>query len=158
MIGKDRVCSPDRQQTHETISAACTNALKRETKDMPRKEPGFAERLQTAVKAKQAKLEKIRATTQTGEAQSAERQVARVEAAAARRIRTAENKRATRAAAELRDAQRAAEKSRQAQAATEENARKDADRVAKMEADAALKTDQKAARDSKYAARKARQN
>jgi Family of unknown function (DUF6481) len=39
----------------------------------------------------------------------------------------------------------------------EEKARKDAERVAQVEADAALKKDQKAARDHKYAARKARQ-
>ena len=62
-----------------------------------------------------------------------------------------------RVAAELRDAQRAAEKARRAHAVTEDKARKDAERVAQVEADAALKKDQKAARDSKYAARKARQ-
>jgi hypothetical protein len=45
---------------------------------MSRKEPGFAERLQTAAKAKQAKLEKIRATALANDAQSAERQAARV--------------------------------------------------------------------------------
>jgi hypothetical protein len=50
-----------------------------------------------------------------------------------------------------------AEKARQAQAAVEESARKDAELVAQAEADAALKKDQKAARDAKYAARKARQ-
>jgi len=38
-----------------------------------------------------------------------------------------------------------------------EKARKDAECVAQVEADAVLKQDQKAARDSKYAARKARQ-
>jgi len=46
---------------------------------------------------------------------------------------------------------------RQAHAATEEKVRKDAERAARVEAAAALKKDQKAARDSKYAARKARQ-
>jgi Family of unknown function (DUF6481) len=69
---------------------------------MSRKEPGFAERLQTAAKAKQALLEKLRATTLGNNAQSAER-------------------------------------------------------VAKIEADAALKKDRKAVRPAKYSARKARQ-
>ena len=80
-----------------------------------------------------------------------------MEMAEARKIRTAEHKYANRVTAELRDTQRAAEKARQVHAVTEEKARKDAERVAKVEADAALKKDQKAARDSKYAARKVRQ-
>jgi len=131
--------------------------MKRKNKDMARKEPGFAERLQTAAKAKQVQLEKIRAATLASDAQSTERQAARVETAEARRIRAAENKNANRVTAELRAAQRAAEKAKQAQAAAEEKARKDAERAAQAEADAALKRDQTAARDSKYAARKARQ-
>jgi hypothetical protein len=134
-----------------------TNAFNIEIKEMSRKEPGFAERLQTAAKAKQVQLEKVRATALTNDAQSAERQAARVETAEARKIRAAEHKSANRASAELREAQRGAEKARQATAAAEEKARKDAERVAQVEAAAALKQDQKAARDSKYAARKARQ-
>jgi len=124
---------------------------------MSRKEPGFAERLQTAARAKQALFEKIRATALANNAQSVERQAARVETAEARKIRTAEHRYANRVTAELRDTQRAADKARQAHAITEEKARKDAERVAQVEADAALKKDQKAARDAKYAARKARQ-
>ena len=139
------------------MTAAHTNALKRETKDMPRKDPGFAERLQTAAKAKQTQLEKIRATALANDAGSAQRQVTRVETAEARKVRMAEHKHANRVNAELREAQREAEKTRQAHAAAEEKARKDAERVARAAADAALKQDQKAARDSKYAARKARQ-
>jgi|SRR5689334_18286066 hypothetical protein len=124
---------------------------------MPRKEPGFVERLQTASKAKKAQLEKLRATALVGVAQAAERHSARVETAEGRRIRTAERKAALRVDAAQRDAQRAAAKARQVQAAMEERARKDAERVAQAEADAARKRDQKAARDAKYAARKARQ-
>jgi hypothetical protein len=45
----------------------------------------------------------------------------------------------------------------QAKAVADEKARKDAERIVQAEASAALKQDQKAARDSKYAARKARQ-
>ena len=87
---------------------------------MPRKEPGFAERLQTAVKAKTTQLERMRATALANEPQSAARQAARVEAAEARKIRTAEQRHANRVTAELRDAQRAAEKATQALAVTEE--------------------------------------
>jgi len=124
---------------------------------MSRKEPGFAERLQTAAKAKQAQLEKIATTVLANDGKSGQRQATRVETAEARKIRTAERKHSNRVTAELRDAQRAAEKARQAHAITEEKARRDAERVAQVEADAALKQNQKAARDAKYAARKKRQ-
>jgi hypothetical protein len=139
------------------MPAAHSNPLKRETQGMPRKEPGFAERLQTAVKAKQAQLEKMRATALASDAQSAGRKAAQVEAAEARKMRAAERKSSDRIAAELREAQRAAKKAGQARAVAEEIARKDAERAAQVEADAALKRDQKVARDAKYAARKARQ-
>ena len=125
-------------------------------KDMSRKEPGFAERLQVAAKAKQAQREKMRATALVNDARSAERHAAQVETANARQIRTTERKSANRVAAELREARRAAEKARQVRAVAEERARKEAERLAQVKADAALKLDQKAARDSKYAARKAR--
>ena len=113
---------------------------------MSRKEPGFAERLQTAAVAKQAQLEKIRAMALANDSQSAEREAARVETAVARKIRTTEHKDANRVTAERRDTQRAAERSTQAHAVTEETERKDAERVAQVEANAALKKDQKAAR------------
>ena len=95
---------------------------------MSRKEPSFAERLQTAVNAKQAPLEKIRAMALANDAQSAQRQATRVETAEARKVRAAEHKYANRVTAELRDAQREAEKARQAHAVAEERARKDAER------------------------------
>jgi hypothetical protein len=115
------------------------------------------ERLQTAAKAKKAQLERMRATVPADGAQSAERQAGQVEAAAARKVRTAERKCSERVAAQQRQVLRGAEKARQAQAVIEENARKHVARVSQAEADAALKRDQKAARDAKYAARKARQ-
>ena len=124
---------------------------------MPSKEPGFVERLQTAAKAKKAQLEKIRASVPATGAHSSERQAAQVEAAAARKIRTAQRKDADRVGAEQREAQRAAANAKQVLGVVEERARKDAERGAKADADAALKKDQKAARDAKYAARKARQ-
>ena len=124
---------------------------------MPKKEPGFAERLQTAAQAKKTQLEKIRALTRTDGAPSAERQAAQLEAGAARKLRTADRKNADRVRAQEKEAQRTAEKARQAQAAVDQIARKDAERVAQAEAEEALKKDQKAARDAKYAARKGRQ-
>jgi hypothetical protein len=125
---------------------------------MPKKEPGFAERLQTAAAAKKAQLEKIRALAPADGAPSAEGQAAQLEAGAARKMRTAGRKHSDRVGAQEREAERAAEKARQAQAVIEESARKDAERVAQAEADEAHKKDQKAARDAKYAARKARQS
>ena len=124
---------------------------------MHNKEPGFVERLETSAKAKKAQLEKLRATAPASGGKSAERQAVQAEAVAARKIRTADRKHSDQLGAQARDAQRAAEKARQAQAAIEEIARKEADRVAQAEAEAALKKNQKAARDAKYAARKARQ-
>ena len=75
---------------------------------MPAKEPGFMERLQTAAKAKKAQLEKIRASAAANSAKSTGRQAAQVEAAAARKIRTAGRKDSDRMGAEHREAQRAA--------------------------------------------------
>jgi hypothetical protein len=80
-----------------------------------------------------------------------------VEAAAARKIRTAQRKDTDRVGAEQREAQRAAENAKHVLGVVEERARKYAERGAQADADAALKKDQKAARDAKYAARKARQ-
>ena len=124
---------------------------------MPKKEPGFAERLQTAAKAKRAQLEKIRALAPADGVLAADAQTAQLEAEAARKMRTAGRKHSDRLGAQEREAQRVAEKARQAQVAIEQSARKDAERVAQAEADAAHKKNQKTARDAKYAARKARQ-
>ncbi len=124
---------------------------------MPSKEPGFVERLQTAAKAKKAQLERIRTSPPATGAESAERQAARLKAAAARKIRTAQQKDADRVGAELREAQRATLNARRALGVVEQRARKDAERRAQSEADADLKRNQKTARDAKYAARKARQ-
>ena len=95
---------------------------------MPSKEPSFVERLQTAAKAKNAQLEKIRATVPATGAQSTERHGAQVEAAGARKIRTAQRRDADRRGAQQREAQRAAENARQALAVAEERGRKDAER------------------------------
>ncbi len=99
---------------------------------MPAKEPGFMERLQTAAKAKKAQLEKIRASAAANSAKSTGRQAAQVEAAAARKIRTAGRKDSDRVGAEQREAQRAAENARQALAVVDEKARKEVERVPKQ--------------------------
>ena len=124
---------------------------------MSRTEPSFAERLQTAAKAKQVQLEKIRATAQVNAPLSAERQAALLETEKARQIRTTERKAVNRIAAERKAEERTAEKARQAQAASDALARKEAELAGKLQAEAALQKEQKASRDSKYAARKARQ-
>jgi len=123
---------------------------------MPRKEPGFAERLQTAAKAKQALLEKMRAAAAPGDALSAKRQ-AQIEAQKAREARAAERKAADRLNAERIRAERDAKEAEKARAAAEEKARKEAEKTAKARAAAELEAAQKATRDAKYAARKARQ-
>ena len=69
---------------------------------MPRKEPGFAERLQTAAKAKKAQLERIRTFGPGTREQSTQQQAAQLEAAAARKIRTAERKNTDQVGAERR--------------------------------------------------------
>jgi len=107
-----------------------------------------------AAKAKKAQLERIGTSVPATPAQCTERHAAKLEAAAARKIRTAERKEADRIDAEQRKAQRAAENARQALAVVEERA---AERDRQAKTDAALKKEQKAARDAKYAARKARQ-
>ena len=71
---------------------------------MPAKEPGFMERLQTAAKAKKAQLEKIRASARRPTAQSPlSGRLLQVEAAAARKIRTAGRKDSDRVGAEQRE-------------------------------------------------------
>ena len=72
---------------------------------MPKKEPGFAERLQTAAKAKKGQLEKISALAPANGVPSAEGQAARLEAEAARKMRTAGRKYSDRVGAQEREAQ-----------------------------------------------------
>jgi hypothetical protein len=145
------------RKQHQDIGHASplATASKKGSEDVPRKEPTFVERLKTAATAKKAQLEKKRATVPGG--QFAQPQAAQVEAAAARKVRAAERKHSERVAAQQKEALRVADKARRAQAVLDESARKRDELVAQSEANAALKVDQKAARDAKYAARKARQ-
>jgi type II secretory pathway component PulM len=105
----------------------------------------FGERLSKAAKAKQAALEKFKAKVGQNDPASIERQKARQAISAAREVRAAERKAAKEAELIRLAAEKAAAEAAAAQAAIEEAARK-----------VALEAEQKAARDARYAARKAR--
>lgn len=123
---------------------------------MSAKETSFAERAQASAKAKQALLERAKAMSPANDPGYAERQAARIAAAQARDARLAERK-----AARIAEEKRQAEESAAAEAARIEAARiAEEERVASERAEAdrlvALAAEQKAARDARYAARKAR--
>jgi hypothetical protein len=110
---------------------------------------GFTDRLDTAAKAKQAQLEKFRARPGADDPAVIDRTAARMANSAARDARLAERK-ATRQAEEAAKkaalkAEQAAQAARDVEAAAEKAVR-----------EVALEAERKAARDSRYAARKAR--
>jgi len=111
------------------------------------KPPDFAERQEAAAKARQAALEKFRA--KAADPALAQRLTARTASAAERReiknVRDGEK-----AAKKARDAERAQQAERDAAIAAERAKADSAARKRKLEAD------QKAARDTRYAARKSR--
>jgi len=123
---------------------------------MKNHEPNFADRLNVAAQARRKQLEKAKAAAPTNDPEFAKRQEARREAAAAREVRAAER----RAAKEAEKARKAEEKTaREAERVLAEQAEQE--RLATEEAEkitqaAVLATEQKAARDARYAARKAR--
>jgi hypothetical protein len=124
-------------------------------------EPSFADRLSTADKAKRQLVEKARRSAPANDPNFAERQAARVAAAKARDARRAE-KRArdaeAKAAAEAnRIAAEAAAEANRIAAAAAAQAQREADAAAQAERELQLETERKAARDARYAARKARQ-
>jgi len=107
--------------------------------------PGFDDRLSDSAKAKQEKLDRVRALTEKAAATQAERQVQRAAIQAAREARAAEREAAKRAEAERVAAERAAREA--------EEERLHAERIAREEE---LEAEKQAARDARYAARKAR--
>jgi len=117
------------------------------------KDPDFQQRQTSAATAKKTMMEKFRAASE--DPGVAERQAARLAANAARQERIAQREAARQALA----AEQAAEAARAAERARE--AEREAERLkAAMEADEAereflLAAEQKAARDARYAARKA---
>jgi hypothetical protein len=117
------------------------------------KDPDFKDRQKAAAEAKKAMLERHRALA--ADPAAAEKQAARIAVIEARKIRDAERE----AAKKLRAVQKAEEAARAAEAAKLEQQKKlEAEAlIAAEEAEKgeALLAEQKAARDARYAARKA---
>jgi len=115
----------------------------------------FADRLETAAKAKQALLEKARQKDPSNDPEFAARQAARIEAARLREERETEKRNAKLAEQALVKAEREAEAARKAAEAEAEAARIRSGKrpVSKP---ALSPEEQKAIRDARYAARKAR--
>jgi len=119
------------------------------------KSPDFKNRLESAAKARQATLEKFRSAPGQDDPAVVARDAARRTMIAAREKRTMDREVARKA----REAEIAAEAARVAEAAAEAE-RQAAELAAleiaeQMKRDAAVKAEQKAARDVRYAARKA---
>jgi Family of unknown function (DUF6481) len=120
------------------------------------KNPGFVERRSEATNAKKAALEQFRAKTATDNPDVVQRQAARQASHAAREARAAERK-AAKAAREVEAAEHATRDRELA-----ERAKVDAAALAKREAteqaarEVTLQVGLKAARDARYAARKAK--
>jgi hypothetical protein len=115
----------------------------------------FADRLETAAKAKQALLEKARQKDPSNDPEFAARQAARIEAARIREERETEKRNAKMAEQARVKAEREAEAARKAAEAQAE-----ADRIRSgkrpVSKPALSEAEQKALRDARYAARKAR--
>ena len=120
------------------------------------KDNGFGDRLATAAEARKAALAKFKAKPGTDDPAVLARQAERRAVQAAREVRTVERQ-AERARVE--EAETAARTEREAREAADEAAREEREAVAAAEAaerEAALGVERKAARDARYAARKAR--
>jgi Family of unknown function (DUF6481) len=114
----------------------------------------FGDRLDTAAKAKQALLERARA--KANDPCLAERQAARRAVAAEREERLAKRQAEKKAADERVAAERAAAEAAQREADRLETERLEAERLVEADRLVAEAAEQKAARDARYAARKAR--
>src|ERR1700731_2183143 len=120
------------------------------------KDPDYLQRKSAAMDARKAALEKFRAGTAANNPAAAERQVTRQAVSAARDVRAATRK-AAKAAREIEVAQEAA-RAQELAAQAERDAAVRAKREAAEKAtrELAEQADRKAARDVRYAARKAR--
>ena len=112
------------------------------------KAPNFADRQQSAVKARQAALEKFKAKPGPGDPEFDRRQAERLKIEQDRKVR----QEATRVAKVKRDAE---EKARLAAEAIAKKAADEAAWLAQQAAEEAADIDAKAKRDARYAARKA---
>ncbi len=113
------------------------------------KSPTFSERLGTSTSARKAALERFRARPAPDDPAVVEQRAARQAVAAARELRAAERSQ-TRQAEEARQA---AELAAREQA---ERAEREARQLREADEQIALEAERKAARDNRYAARKAR--
>ena len=112
----------------------------------------FDDRLSTAANAKKAELEKFRARSGTNDPAFAEQQAARRAISVARDVRTAERNVSRLASV----AHEAAENAARDAAVEAEQTASDAEVARQAAHDVALQAERKAARDARYAARKAR--
>lgn len=115
----------------------------------------FGDRLQAAAKAKQALLE--RAKAKANDPALAEKRAAHAALAAEREKREAQRSAEKRAAEERAAAERAAAEAARHEAERLEAERRETEERAEADRLVALAAEQKAARDARYAARKARQ-
>jgi Family of unknown function (DUF6481) len=115
----------------------------------------FADRLETAAKAKQALLEKARQKDPSNDPEFAARQAARIEAARLREERETEKRNAKLAEQALVKAEREAEAARKA-AEAEAEAERIRSGKRPVSKPALSAEEQKVLRDARYAARKAR--
>ncbi len=119
-------------------------------------EPKFNDRLNAAAKAKRALLDKARANGPADDPDFAERQAARREVAIAREARAAERKAAKLAEKTRLAEEKAAEEAARAIALAAEREAREAEATEQAAREIALEAERKAARDVRYAARKAR--
>jgi len=115
------------------------------------------DRLSAAAKAKKALLERAKAASPVNDPGFAERQKARLEAAAAREAREAERRAERKQEEERQEAERQVAEAARLEAEKAEAERRATEAVQAELNKAALLVEQKAARDARYAARKARQ-
>jgi len=113
------------------------------------KQQGFGERLQSAASAKKAMLDRFKARPAVDDPAATERRAERQAVSEARAARQAERQAAEQARAESEAADREAK-------AIADTARAEQDEAERTEREANLAIEQKAARDARYAARKAR--
>ncbi len=123
---------------------------------MKNHEPSFADRLNVAAKARRDLLEKARASAPANDPEFAKRQAARREAAAARQTRLAERKAAKLAEKTRKAEEKGAEEAARTIALKAEQESRAAAEAENAAREIALAAEQKAARDARYAARKAR--
>ena len=123
---------------------------------MKKQESSFPDRMADAAKAKRALLERARENRPAQTPQSAERQAARLAAEVARKARKAERNAISKAEKALKAEKKAAEDAARALAKKVELEAREAEALEQAALEVARQAKLKAARDLKYAARKAR--